>query len=49
MIHREKRFFRFSIPIYLIEICFIEIAYAYTKHYLFKQKFFYFVKKISII
>jgi hypothetical protein len=35
-VHREKGFFRFSIPIYLTEICFIEITYAYTKHYLFE-------------
>jgi hypothetical protein len=28
-VHGEKDFFRFSIPIYLIEICFIEITCLY--------------------
>jgi len=35
-VHKEKGFFRFCIPIYLTEICFIETTYVYTKHYLFK-------------
>jgi len=36
VVHREKGFFRFCIPIYLTEICFIETTYVYKKHYLFE-------------